>query len=77
MTISELVALLGKVNQIAGDIPVAVKAAEGGVESVLESVDIHVPALEGGSPAVHLTHRPASPDPASGAQGAPEGIPGA
>lgn len=70
MTISEVVALLQKVNQVAGDIPVAVKAAEDGVETVLTSLNIHLPATEGGQPQVQLVH---GTGPASGAQGAPDG----
>ena len=73
MTISEVVALLQKVNQVAGDIPVAIKAAEGGAESVLQSLNIHIPAIEGGQPVVHLVHSQA---PAGSGQLEPQGTSG-
>lgn len=77
MTISEVVAILQKVNQVAGDIPVAVKALESGAETVLQSLDIHLPALEGHSPVVHLVHAPAPAEAGQQPEVTSQGIPAA
>lgn len=71
MQLSELVTLLGKVNQIAGDVPVVLSALEGDVERVLIGVGIHLPAQQGLPTTVTLDHSspenvPKPPDPTPG-----------
>lgn len=65
MTISEVQALLTKVQQVAGDADVVLRAAEGAAETVIQTVGIELGA--GGNPAsseVTITHGPPAPAPA-------------
>ena len=64
MKISELVGVLNKVQQVAGDVPIVLKAIEDGAETGLLSVGVHIDPTteEGGS--VALEHGQA-PSPAS------------
>jgi len=51
MKVSELAAALQKVQQVAGDVPVVLKAVEGGVETALLSIGVHIDptSAEGGT----------------------------
>ena len=66
MKISELVGVLNKVQQVAGDVPIVLKAVEDGAETGLLSVGVHIDptTAEGGSVALeHGQAPPASPAP--------------
>lgn len=65
MKISELVAALSKVQQLAGDVPVVLKRIEDAAESVVHSLDVHIDPLSGSAGGqVELTHGSPAPAPA-------------
>ena len=76
MKISELVAVLGKANQVAGDIPVILHDVESGAETELKKFGIEFNLTgESATSAVTLHHGPvtATPEPAPGEAPAPVG----
>jgi hypothetical protein len=42
MDVSQLIAALQKVSQLAGDVPVVLKHAESEAETVLQSIGVHI-----------------------------------
>jgi len=64
MKVTELIAALQKVQQVAGDVPVVLKDVEGDAETALLSIGVHIDPTSG-SPVggVTLEHgeQPASP----------------
>lgn len=72
MTVSELLSVLQRVQQVAGDVPVIVKDLEHDAETVLQSIGLHIDpsgGQAGGSVVLeHATAKPADPT-------SPEGIP--
>lgn len=68
MQLSRLVAVLQKVNQIAGDIPVVLHTAETVAESELAALHISLP-LDGTTPAVAAIG-PHTPAPEASQEGA-------
>lgn len=66
MLISELLAALGKVNQLAGDIPIVLKHVESEAETELLSLGLHIDptsAEVGGSVTLEHGTPPAAPAP--------------
>lgn len=64
MKISDLSALLAKVQSIAGDVDVVLKAAETAAETVITDLGIHLDpttAVAGGT--LEIQHAPATPPP--------------
>lgn len=73
MKISDLQGLLGKVQSIAGDVEVVLKAAETEVETVITDLGIHLdPSSGNAGGTLEVTHGTAAPaDPAQTEQPAP------
>lgn len=62
MTISEILTVLGKIQQYAGDLPAVLTDVETGAEHVLQDIDIHL--TPAGDPAsIHMKHGPAGTPP--------------
>lgn len=65
MNISELVAVLGKVSQVAGDIPVILHDLEADVQTEVKSLELTFDPHTGSpSSVVSIAHGPAAPAPA-------------
>ena len=64
MKLSELQTVLSKVSQIAGDVDVVLKAAEGDLETVITDLGIHLDPTSGNAGStLTIEHGTAPPEP--------------
>lgn len=64
MTVSEIIAALSRVQQIAGDLPVVFKEIESDAETVLQSIGVNIDpnsGAAGGSVTLQHSTAPAAP----------------
>lgn len=65
MTVAEVIALLSKVQSMAGDLPVVFKAVDGAAETVLHKIGLELEPSSGTAQGtVTVLHGPAPADPA-------------